>query len=168
MNKFLKQINNKKNNQKKGFTLVETLVALSIFLVSIVGIMSVLASGLTNINQAKKKMTATFLAQEGIEYMRNIRDTNVLYSIDGWSDFLTETTNSGCTTNDGCDINNNLLIIPCSSGCPILLSSFNRTIKIELNNLNSEEVKVFSTVFWNQGNSTKSVTLSESLFNWTK
>jgi hypothetical protein len=37
--------------------------------------MSVLSSGLSDTNNAKKKMVATFLAQEGIEYMRNIRDT---------------------------------------------------------------------------------------------
>lgn len=90
MFKFLKKI--KKNKLKKGFTLVETLVALSIFIISVVGIMTVLATGLTNITNAKNKMIATFLAQEGIEYIRNIRDTYVLYDPEGqgtsWSDFL--------------------------------------------------------------------------------
>ena len=104
MIKFLKQ----KNKKEKGFTLIETLVALSIFLVSIVGIMTVLSSGLTDINSAKKKMTATFLAQEGIEYVRNIRDTNVLYSSNGWTtDFMGNISSCLVTgTNSGCYINN--------------------------------------------------------------
>ena len=63
----------------RGFTLVETLIAISIFTVSLLGIMSVLASGIADTNYAKRKMTATYLAQEGIEYMRNMRDTYVLY-----------------------------------------------------------------------------------------
>ncbi len=100
MFKFLKKI--KKNKLKKGFTLVETLVALSIFIISVVGIMTVLATGLTNITNAKNKMIATFLAQEGIEYVRNVRDTYVLYdpngSGDAWNDFKAYTLlcTSGC------------------------------------------------------------------------
>src|SRR3989344_5252969 len=81
MKKLFKQKN-------KAFTLVETLVAISIFTVSLLGIMSVLASGISSTNYAKQKMIASYLAQEGIEYVRNIRDTNVLYSVNGgWNGF---------------------------------------------------------------------------------
>jgi prepilin-type N-terminal cleavage/methylation domain-containing protein len=91
MKKFLGQKN--KNKNKKGFTLVETLVALAIFSISIIGMMTVLSSGLSDSLSAKKKLTATFLAQEGIEYMRNIRDTYVLYwgtAQTGWDEFNNE------------------------------------------------------------------------------
>ena len=172
MIKFLKQINKErdksKNKLQKGFTLVETLVALSIFLISIVGIMAVLANGLTNIGQAKKRMTATFLAQEGIEYIRNIRDTNVLSSNNGWSNFLGEIVD--CTSG-GCDVfndNANLVIIPCSSGCSSVFPAFYRKIIITPSSLNLGEVKVFSTVSWDQGGSNKSIILSESLFDWVE
>jgi type II secretory pathway pseudopilin PulG len=107
MIKFLKQ----KNKRESGFTLIETLIALSIFIVSVVGIMSVLATGLTDINSAKKKTTATFLAQEGIEYIRNIRDTYVLYSSSssiGWNQFLTSVVTI-CGNNNGCYFNDQSL-----------------------------------------------------------
>ncbi|MEK7219403.1 MAG: prepilin-type N-terminal cleavage/methylation domain-containing protein, partial [Patescibacteria group bacterium] len=64
----------------KGFTLIETLIAISIFTVSILALMSVLGQGISNTNYAKQKIIASYLAQEGIEYMRNMRDNDVLYT----------------------------------------------------------------------------------------
>jgi type IV pilus modification protein PilV len=75
---------------KKGFTLVETLVAITIFTMSILALLSVLSQSISSTNYAKRKTVATYLAQEGIEYMRNLRDTYVLYSSDastGWTNF---------------------------------------------------------------------------------
>ena len=85
MIKFFKQKNKNKVCPAKpwrsrGFTLVETLVAISIFSMSIVAIMSVLGNGVSDTNYAKQKMIASYLAQEGIEYIRNMRDTYVLYT----------------------------------------------------------------------------------------
>ncbi|MEK7106542.1 MAG: type II secretion system protein, partial [Patescibacteria group bacterium] len=75
----MKNILLKLNKKNTGFTLVETLVSLSIFSVSVILFMSVLGSGITDTNYAKQKIVAGYLAQEGIEYMRNMRDNNVLY-----------------------------------------------------------------------------------------
>ena len=93
-----------------GFTLVETMVAISIFSMSLLGILSVLASGITNTTYAKEKMVADYLAQEGIEYIRNLRDTFVLYggssSQDGWNSFNTKVAgasgNTVCASGNGC------------------------------------------------------------------
>src|SRR3989344_5287897 len=79
-------------SKNKGFTLVETLVALSIFSVSILGLLVALSQGLADTGYAKKKVAAAYLAQEGIEYIRNMRDTFMIYSNDpqtGWEDFKT-------------------------------------------------------------------------------
>ena len=139
MEKLFKQKN-------KAFTLLETLVAISIFTVSILGIMSVLASGISNANYAKQKMTASYLAQEGIEYIRNMRDTNVLYSVNGgWNGFRDATVIS--------------ITPPAPSD-----AGFTRTIQKTV--INPDEVKIFSKVEWTQGSGVKSVTFSENLFNW--
>ncbi len=149
MSKSLKQ----KNNNRKllsllnGFTLVETLVAISIFTVSILGLMSVLSSGISSTIYAKQKMAASYLAQEGIEYIRNIRDTDVLYMGGGdWFSF-----------NVALD---SLNFFPSSD------VSFTRRIqKIPVLG-NSDEIKIISEVSWRQGSGSYSITFSENLFNW--
>src|SRR3989338_963368 len=65
----------KKKNRKSGVTLVEGLVAVSIFPLSVLAMLVSLGQGLSNIDYAKKKLIAEYLAQEGIEYVRNLRDT---------------------------------------------------------------------------------------------
>lgn len=152
MMKFFKQKN--KGHQilslSKGFTLVETLVAISIFTTSILGLMAVLSSGISSTNYAKKKMTATYLAQEGIEYARNLRDTAVLYDStsaqNGWDTFI-----------------GNPLDL---SSLPSSDSNFPRTISMARLSRTTDEVQITSTVTWTQGSGTYSISFSENLFNW--
>jgi len=129
----------KNKTPKAGFTLVETLVAVSIFTVSAMALMVVLSDSVANSTYAKKKIIATYLAQEGIEYMRNMRDTYVLYqpvNSNGWDDFMVkvspcDTENAGvCYFDDlGLDFSDTAIspmkdvaVLPCVSGvCPYLL-----------------------------------------------
>ena len=50
-----------------GFTLIETLVALAIFAFSVVSIVVVTGQGINDVNYSKNKLSATMLADEGIE-----------------------------------------------------------------------------------------------------
>jgi Tfp pilus assembly protein PilV len=121
-------------------------VAISIFTVSLIGLMSVLASGITDTSYAKQKIQATYLAQEGIEYVRNMRDTSVLYSTDsqtGWNNF------------------NNA-----DKSYPTAVPGFTRTIQAIP--VSQDEVKISSTVSWRQGSGNYSITFSENLFNWVQ
>lgn len=63
------------SHRSRGFTLIEMLIAMAIFTSSITGLIVVTSSGIANVNFAKNKLTATYLAQEGIEEIRNLRDT---------------------------------------------------------------------------------------------
>ena len=143
MSKFLKQKNN-------GFTLVETLVAISIFSMSILGLLSILSGGISNTGYAKQKIIAGYLAQEGIEYVRNMRDTSMLYNaIDpqhGWDAFKTADKSFPITNPD--------------------FSGFVRTIVMTPVSGTVDEVKISSTVSWAQGSGNYSTTFSENLFNW--
>jgi prepilin-type N-terminal cleavage/methylation domain-containing protein len=172
-----------------GFTLIETLVSLAIFSVSIVALISVTASGVADTNFVKNKLTASYLAQEGVEMVRNIRDSNSLSLLGGngipWAPF-TASVFSSCTPPNGCKIEssaNSLVATICQVtngyGCQLnydssgfytyassTASPFSRLITVQDALDGNNEVKVTSTVSWNQGSSPKSVTYSESLFDW--
>jgi len=70
MNKIIKN--------KKGFTIVETLVALSILLVGITAVMSVSQIGLGSIPIVRNRVTGIYLAQEALDGVKNIKDGNLL------------------------------------------------------------------------------------------
>lgn len=82
-----------RNNIQSGFSLVETLVALSILLIAVVAPISLIGDSLHKIYYAKDQMIAINLAQEGIEIMRSARDTNKLRNTVsppvGWDNLIT-------------------------------------------------------------------------------
>lgn len=76
------QVKSKKTKDKKGgFTLVETLVALAVILAATVGPVSLITSGIADFSFSKNKLIAANLAQEGIELVRSIRETNVICDV---------------------------------------------------------------------------------------
>ena len=183
--------------KNKAFTLVETLVAISIFTTSIVVLMVLLGQGIANTNYAKNKMIAAYLAQEGIEYLRNLQDTYALYSSSpavGWTDFNNQLTAASCQGANGCyfddsDISFADLTVPiedidfyaCGANCPALKYDITTgkygyvagadsgfRRKIRVEQTTASETKVYSTVFWTQGSGTYSSVFSESLFNWVE
>jgi len=62
------------NISAKGFTLIETLVAIAIIMIAITGPFAATENSINAATIAHDKSTATFLAQEGIEYIHAIRD----------------------------------------------------------------------------------------------
>ncbi len=98
-------------NNKSGFTLIETLVSVAIFSSSILVMMVILGRGISDTGFVKKKVIAEYLAQEGIEYIRNMRDTFVMYDSvspqNGWVQFYTKLLNASCST-AACYFNDNI------------------------------------------------------------
>lgn len=74
MNKFTRL-------KSKGFTVVESLVAISILSLSILSTFASVKNGIQSSTQVKDQIISFYLAQEGIEYIKNIRDENALFSI---------------------------------------------------------------------------------------
>jgi prepilin-type N-terminal cleavage/methylation domain-containing protein len=76
----------KTKKYNKGFTLVETMVAVSILMIAIVGPMTIVQNGLKSSQYARQEFIAQFLAQEALEYVRNIRDNNTdVRNCENWS-----------------------------------------------------------------------------------
>jgi len=63
---------------RNGFTLIELIIAIFILSFAIVGIFSVFSMTVILTSDASARLTGTFLAQEGMEIVQNIRDTNWL------------------------------------------------------------------------------------------
>lgn len=99
-----------KNNQE-GFTLVETLVAITILLLVIVGPMTISTSTARTTSFASEQITAFFLAQEGVEIVQRARDGEVLGAgsfSEGWDNFAdTSGTYEDCYEASGCGLSLN-------------------------------------------------------------
>ncbi len=79
---------NKINSDQKGFTLIETLVAIFILLISTTGPLTFTQSGLRSSFLARDQVTAFYLAQDAIEIIKNLRDNEGLNPTTGWLDRL--------------------------------------------------------------------------------
>jgi len=67
-----------KKGYRRGFTVLETLVAISVLLVGIVGPISLITHALFSTSFSRNHIVAYNLAQEGIELMRALRDDMAL------------------------------------------------------------------------------------------
>ena len=98
----------KKNKlNKKGFTMVETLVAISIFLTVVTVPMEIVIKSLQTNLLSKNNLEAHFKAQEIIEVARAIRDSNFI-SGESWLTNLSKCSESICEVsyNEGCQDGN--------------------------------------------------------------
>jgi prepilin-type N-terminal cleavage/methylation domain-containing protein len=70
----MKHPSNKYKNS--GFTLVEVMVAIFVFVVGITAVIYLIAKETSFVKTSDDRLTAVYLAQEGIELVRNIREEN--------------------------------------------------------------------------------------------
>ncbi len=63
---------------KNGFTLIELIISIFVMSVAVVGVYSAFSMVSVLTADTTDRLTATYLAQEGMEIVRNIRDTNWL------------------------------------------------------------------------------------------
>ncbi|HEX8993663.1 MAG TPA: hypothetical protein VF803_00230, partial [Candidatus Paceibacterota bacterium] len=70
-----------------GFTLIESFVAITILVTAIAGPLSIASNSLRAALVASNQVSASFLAQEAIEYIRYTRDSNRL-SGNAWTTYL--------------------------------------------------------------------------------
>lgn len=79
----------KKNKQNlRGFTLIETFVAISVLMIVVLGPMSLLSSALRDSRYIGDEITATYLAQEGVELMIDKRNNNISFTPEDYSCLL--------------------------------------------------------------------------------
>ena len=159
----------------KGFTLLEVLVAMFVLVMGVLGVFGLISRTVTFNSSVNSQLVASYLAQEGLELVRNIRDANFLkiHKIPEWEG----------AWNDG--------LTSCSSGCgadydDTVLGDF-KTTPLKLNNgfytydagtdtIFTREIVIDSTVadvlkvsvdvFWVDKGNTRHVLGATELYNW--
>jgi len=89
-------MNRTPSSRSAGFTLVEAMVAISILALSITGPLTIAQKGIASATYSRDQVTAFYLAQEAVEYIRNARDTNGNNGVD-WMTSMGECLAQMCT-----------------------------------------------------------------------
>jgi prepilin-type N-terminal cleavage/methylation domain-containing protein len=170
---------------KKGFTLIETFVAISILLVSLAGPLSIAAKALQSAYYSRDEIIASYLAQEAIEFVRAIRDENYLAGNPGWLNSLDGTGGLPNCIDATCTIDFphfKAAACPGPDACPVLLidtnglynqqpgngnpSIYTRAVTIKSVAGRPDEIDVEVKVSWRTGTIERQFTISDHLFNW--
>jgi type II secretory pathway pseudopilin PulG len=79
----IKKIINNRQTKNSGETLIEVLIAVTIFSTVLIGALTALSKSISSLSKTKNRIVALNLAREGVEAVRSIRDTNwIKYSGD--------------------------------------------------------------------------------------
>jgi prepilin-type N-terminal cleavage/methylation domain-containing protein len=70
-------------HSSKGFTIIEMLVAVTILIIAIGAPLYLSTQGIALSISSKNRLIATFLAEEGIEYIKHRRDSNIISILGG-------------------------------------------------------------------------------------
>lgn len=97
MNKLLSfyKISAKQRNQK-GFTLLETFIAITVLMLALVGPLTVTQRSIRAGAIAKEQVIASFLAQDALEYIRAVRE-EYRPNWDGFLNFFSNCVGSPCS-----------------------------------------------------------------------
>lgn len=107
---------------KKGYTLIETLVALSLLTFALIGPVSLIITSLNREYFSQNKLIAANLAQEGIELVRTIRENNVICETRGAPGWKWDFDYTGTGNLKGTDRTTDATVfetVPCVSGVTI-------------------------------------------------
>lgn len=172
---------NKIQKLREGFTLVETLVGISILLMAVVAPLVLIAGDISSAFSAKEKITALYLAEDAIDYVKYKIDTN-FNTPQSWL------TGIPCVGGGACQVDSfNDAISLCSGTCPLLRfdpttgiygyssganSKFTRTVTVTSVANDPypaqapQEVVITATVLWDDHGKQKQTVVSDHAFSW--
>lgn len=179
-----------KKSLKHGFSLVETMITISVLVLVITGPLTLASQSLKAASAAKNNFIAANLAQEGIELIRLYRTNNILQGR-GWMEGLLPPGPAECQSANGCYIDaRNFILYKCSgppiysgSNCPLLkadssngfynytsgnITIFQRTIrltKIGVTSLNDDIIRLNVTITWSSNTGMQSLSVEEIILN---
>ncbi|OHA66767.1 MAG: hypothetical protein A3C82_00680 [Candidatus Wildermuthbacteria bacterium RIFCSPHIGHO2_02_FULL_47_12] len=157
----------------KGFTLIEVLAAMFILVIGTLGVFSLIMRTVVFNSSVNSQFVASYLAQEGLEIVRNMRDANFLKMHKGaggqWNDGLT-----ACAAGCGADYSDTALgsfqntLLKLNNGFYTYDAGTDTifTRKITIDSLTAELLKVSVDVSWQDRGDTRTVRGATELYNW--
>ncbi len=168
------------SNFKDGFTFIELLIVVAIILIAFVGVFILLNKVIYVSKVSVHKLTASMLAQEGIEITRNIRETNWVQE-KAWNeglssgDYIAQYDSLSLQSfEDKFLILNPRVVLygydeELDSELGIVESLFKRRITISDNpdgDPQTEDIAIVSEVTWDERGRPQSILLEDRLYDW--
>jgi Tfp pilus assembly protein PilV len=161
----------KYSKQRAGFTIVEIITVLFIVSVGLIGVLSLIIKNIQSQTYNKYNLIAYQLAQEGVELIREVRDTNWLngrdfnYSLANGSYYLDYANQApvNATSPEPLFITPEGYYIHGGVGSGVD-SGFRRLITVE--NVSNHSIKVVSSASWAIKNRSYSYDLETILYDW--
>ena len=180
------------NFKKKGFSLVELLVAISILSIAILATFTAVQGSFRSNLFAEDQIIASYLGQEAIEFVRNIRDENGIKNTKAiesggtypWLSGIAQISTDPCYPGKFCTIDSPLkLLASCNSNassCQVLRFDTNTGLygytagwsatkykrSISFTRISANEVRVNVDVSWQGQGISKTFSISEILRDW--
>ncbi len=155
-------------NHLTGFTLIEIMVAMFVFLVALIGVSLLLSKIFLFSGFASSKLTAAYLCQEGIEVVRGIRDSNWIAGND-WDQGLGVGTREADYNDTALSVWQNRFLrlgsgfYNYSAGAE---TKFKR--KIEISRPSDDEIQLGVIVNWSERGRNYEVSVYEELYKWNR
>ncbi len=173
---------------EKGFTMIETILAILIISTGVIGAYGIVTNLTSYGTISPTRLTAVYLAKEGTEVVRNIRDTNWLNNY-SWDNGLASSPCSPASDDNSCivawdssalqlktivpgvGLDDPIPSLKVDSSWRYNYASGTATIftrKIKITKPASDYLLVEITISWNDRNKPYSLTTRERLYNWYK
>jgi len=157
---------------KNGFSLLGVIIAIFIAITGLIAILSLANYSLSAASNSKMKLIASGLAQEGIEVVRNIRESQ-----SDWNEWYDGIVNCNYPVQCNYQVQYNSLALVSYSDTPLKIDSnglyqydsgndspFYR--KISLSKISDNEVKVVVEIKWQEKGKLHSLIAEDRLWNW--
>lgn len=157
------------NRQKCGFTLLEVIIGISIIGLVITAAASLTQSSLEVSAGSLKKFQAYHLSEEGLEIVRNLRDSNWLRNLN-WNNGFEQNNTYKIEENSSAGQNGKWRLASDSEGERISLGNadFSRIIEISYEDPLKPVALVRSRVSYPERGRERSVEISAELTDWKK
>jgi len=150
--------------RKNGQGLIEVLVSLALLIVGILGSLTLATITIRAGTESRERVQAALLAQEGIERIKNIRDTNWIKNRNWNTSFPTSSSSSSYKVSKYIsDLEGWQLELGGENG---IQGMFTRTITFPA--VGTDKITVNCIVSWTDASGKHSVTAIDYITNWQK